>query len=232
LLSPGSITGPKLDRSTIRGTTTTNIHAALTPQRIDGQAVEFKLLVWSASTIENLDWGSRSCRACAYISAKKPSIRQGCSTLWDDEKSEQIIDAGKGGAVAVLAERAGAVGFEDIKGETAQAGEHAGIGADARAVFAEGDITAVVGSGLDLPMRAHRLSGAGGGERGIRDIEGGLGGKAQQPGPGIAGEDIALDPDDGGDVGVPVGVGQFVGGIEDADGAGFVAVATLVAAMG
>jgi hypothetical protein len=157
---------------------------------------------------------------------------QGCSTLRGDEKSEQIVDAGEGGAVAVLAERAGAVGLEDVEGETAQAGEHAGIGADARAVFAEGDIAAVVGGGLDPPMRAHRRSGAGGGERGIGDVEGGLGGIAQQPGPGIAGEDIALDPDDGGDVGVPVGVGQFVGGIEDADGAGFVAVATLVAALG
>jgi hypothetical protein len=81
-------------------------------------------------------------------------------------------------------------------------------------------------------VRAHRLSGAGGGERGIGDIEGGLGGVAQQSSLGIAGEDIALDPDDGGDVGVPVGVGEFVGGIEDADGAGFVAVATLVAALG
>jgi len=81
-------------------------------------------------------------------------------------------------------------------------------------------------------MRAHRRSGAGGGEWGIGDVEGSLGGVAQQPGPGIAGEDIALDPDDGGDVGVPVGAGEFVGGIEDADGAGFVAVATLVAALG
>ena len=108
---------------------------------------------------------------------------QGCSTLWDDEKSEQIVDAGEGGAVAVLAERAGAVGLEDVEGETAQAGEHAGIGADARAVFAEGDVAAVVGGGLDPPMRAHRLGGAGGGERGIRDVEGGLGGEAQQPGP-------------------------------------------------
>ena len=157
---------------------------------------------------------------------------QGCSTLWDNEKSKQIVDAGEGGAVAVLAERAGAVGLENVEGEAAQAGEHAGIGADARAVFAKGDIAAVMGGGLDPPMRAHRRSGAGGGERGIGDVESGLGGVAQQPGPGIAGEDIALDPDDGGDVGVPVGVGQFVGGIEDADGAGFVAVATLGAALG
>src|ERR1700758_793051 len=87
---------------------------------------------------------------------------------------ERTGEGSEGGAVAVLAERAGAVGLEDVEGETAQAGEHAGIGADARAVFAEGDIAAVVGGGLDPPMRAHRLSGAGGGERGIGDIEGGL----------------------------------------------------------
>src|ERR1700752_4892943 len=86
---------------------------------------------------------------------------QGCSMLWDDEKSEQIIDASEGGAVAVLAERAGAVGLENVEGETAQAGEHAGIGADARAVFAQGDVAAVVGGGLDPPMRAHRLGRAG-----------------------------------------------------------------------
>ena len=47
-----------------------------------------------------------------------------------------------------------------------------------------------------------------------------------------AGEDIALDTDDGGDVGMPVAVGEFVGGIEDGDGAAFVAVAAVVVAMG
>jgi hypothetical protein len=53
----------------------------------------------------------------------------------------------------------------------------------------------------------------------------------QQPGCGAAGEDLALDPDDGGDVAMPVGVGQRVGGIEDGDGAAFVAVAARVAAV-
>ena len=53
-------------------------------------------------------------------------------------------------------------------------------------------------------MRADGLGGAGGGERRVRDVEGGLGGVAQQPGRGAAGGDVALDPDDGGDVGVPV----------------------------
>ena len=55
---------------------------------------------------------------------------------------------------------------------------------------------------------------------------------AQQPGRGVAGIDAALDTDDGGDVRMPVGFGQLVGGIEDTDGTTFVAVATLVVAVG
>ena len=56
-------------------------------------------------------------------------------------------------------------------------------------------------------MRADGLGGAGGGERPVRDVERGFGGMSEQPGAGIASEDIALDADDGGDVGVPVGIG-------------------------
>jgi hypothetical protein len=55
---------------------------------------------------------------------------------------------------------------------------------------------------------------------------------AQQPGPGVAGEDIAFHPDDGGDVGMPVRIGELVERIEDGDGAAFVAVAALVVAVG
>jgi len=43
---------------------------------------------------------------------------------------------------------------------------------------------------------------------------------------------VALDLDDGGNMRVPVGVGQLVCGIEDGDGATFVAVAALVVAVG
>jgi hypothetical protein len=43
---------------------------------------------------------------------------------------------------------------------------------------------------------------------------------------------VTLDTNDGGDVGVPVSVGQCVGGIEYADGAAFVAVAAVVTAAG
>jgi hypothetical protein len=53
----------------------------------------------------------------------------------------------------------------------------------------------------------------------------------QQSGLGIAGEDAAFDTDDGDDMGMPVGVGQFVGGIEDGDGTAFVAVAAAVVAV-
>lgn len=55
---------------------------------------------------------------------------QDCSTLWINEV-DQAIDAGECGAVAVLTERAGWFSFEDVEGEGAQAGEHAGVGADA-----------------------------------------------------------------------------------------------------
>lgn len=54
---------------------------------------------------------------------------------------------------------------------------------------------------------------------------------AQQPGPGTAAEGLALDPDDGGDVRMPICIGQPVSGIEDGDGAAFVAVAARVAAV-
>ena len=68
-------------------------------------------------------------------------------------------------AVAVLTERVGLVGLEDVESEAAQAGEHAGVGADARAVLPQGDITAVVGGILDRPVRTDGLGGARGGHR-------------------------------------------------------------------
>jgi hypothetical protein len=134
--------------------------------------------------------------------------------------------------VAVLAEGVGAVRLEDVEGEAAQAGEHAGVGADARTVLAQGDIAAVVGGVLNPPMRADGLGGAGGSHRRVRDVEGRFAGMAQQPGFGVAGVDVALDPDDGGDMRMPVGVGQCVCGLENGDGAAFVAVAAFVMAVG
>ena len=156
---------------------------------------------------------------------------QGCPTLTNGGEGEQVLDACETGAVAVLAERVDLVRLENVEGEAAQTSEHVGVGADARAVLAQGDIAAVVGGILDRPVRADGLGSAGRTERRVRNVEGGLGGVAQQPGLGIAGVDVAFNPDDGGDVRMPVGIDQRVGGVEDGDGATFVAVAALVVAV-
>ncbi len=81
-------------------------------------------------------------------------------------------------------------------------------------------------------MGADGLGGAGSVGQLVGDIEGDLAGMAQQPGLAVADEHVALDADDGGDVIVPVGADKLVGGIEDRDGAGFVAVAAGIVALG
>ncbi len=80
-------------------------------------------------------------------------------------------------------------------------------------------------------MRADGLGGAAGRDRRVRDVEGDLGGPAQQPGAGVAGVDDTLGTDDGLGMGMPVAAVEFAGGIEDGDGAAFVAVASLVVAV-
>src|SRR3954453_14890998 len=47
-------------------------------------------------------------------------VGQGCSTLWDAEKVEEVIEAADGGAEAILGEGASAVGLEDVEGEAAE----------------------------------------------------------------------------------------------------------------
>ncbi len=43
--------------------------------------------------------------------------------------------------------------------------------------------------------------------------------------------DRALHLYDRGDVGMPIGVGEYVGRIEDSDDAGFIAIASMIAAL-
>ncbi len=54
----------------------------------------------------------------------------------------------------------------------------------------------------------------------------------QQAGFGVAGEDVALDPDDGADMTLPVGAGEPAGGFEGGDAAAFVTIAADVVAVG
>jgi hypothetical protein len=88
-----------------------------------------------------------------------------------------------------------------------------------------------VGDVLDFPVRADSFRSTGSGEGRVRDIEGGFSGIAQQSGFGAAGEDITLDPDDGGDVGIPIASGQLAGRIKDGDSAAFVSVTAAVVAV-
>ena len=142
------------------------------------------------------------------------------------------MEACEGSAVAVLVGCVRAIGVEDVEAEAADAGEHTWVGADAGAVFGESHISGVVGRGLDPPVAADGVGGAGSVERRVGDIEGGLAGMARQPGLAVAGKHLALDADDGGDVRMPVGSGKLVGGIEDGDAAALVAVAAGIVAMG
>ena len=81
-------------------------------------------------------------------------------------------------------------------------------------------------------MRADDAGGLRGGDFEVCDVEGGFVGVLQQPCRGTSGEDVAFDPDDAGDMGAPLGSAQRVGGIEHADGASLVTVASGGASSG
>src|SRR5215218_10417670 len=125
-----------------------------------------------------------------WVETHAPLAHQGCSTLWNAEEVEEAMEAADGGAEAVLGERASAVGLEDVEGEAAAPCEDAGVDADARAILAHGDVTAVVGGVLDLPVISDGDGSAGGGEGGAGEVEGGLGGAAPEAGADAAGEDV------------------------------------------
>jgi len=61
-------------------------------------------------------------------------------------------------------------------------------------------------------------------------MERGLGGAPPEAGAGAAGEDVALDTDDGAEEVGPFDVGEGVGGVEDADAALLLPVAPAIAA--
>src|SRR5215211_7222328 len=92
---------------------------------------------------------------------------------------------------------------EDVEGKAAEAGEEAGIAADAGAILAHGDVAAVVRGVLDRPMVSDGGGGANGGDRGGGEVQGGFGGALPEAGAGATGEDIALDADHGAGEGRP-----------------------------
>ena len=64
--------------------------------------------------------------------------------LWRSNEAEQVVNTSESGTIAVLANGTSLVGLEDVKGEATQARKHAGVGANAGMVFAEGDIATVM----------------------------------------------------------------------------------------
>jgi hypothetical protein len=80
-------------------------------------------------------------------------------------------------------------------------------------------------------MGADCLGCTDGRERFVGDVECGFRGAAHQAGLGAAGVDDTLDPEDGSDMILPVGVVEFFGRVEGSDSATFVATAAGVTAM-
>jgi hypothetical protein len=76
------------------------------------------------------------------------------------------------------------------------------------------------------------LGGARGGDWGVGDVGSGFGGAVQQACAAVAGKDLALDADDGGEVMPPVGIEQRACWLKDGDAPALVAVSTLVSAAG
>ncbi len=69
-------------------------------------------------------------------------------------------------------------------------------------------------------------------QRGVGEIDGGFGGMAPFAAGGTEGENVALDSDDGLDVILPVGAGEFVSRFEDRDGAPFDSVSAFTDTAG
>jgi hypothetical protein len=116
---------------------------------------------------------------------------------------------------------------QDIGGEAAQAGEDAGVCADARLVFVEGNIAEMVVAVFDAPVVADSLACPVGIDGLAGQIEAGFAGSFPQSGRGVESQNAPLDADDGGDQATPVGAGDDVAGVKDGDGARFVAVAAI-----
>ena len=79
-------------------------------------------------------------------------------------------------------------------------------------------------------MRSDGFGGARGDDLGVGDVEGGFSGVVPLPGAAVAGEDLALDTDNGGEVRAPVCIEQGADWLKDGDDTALVAVSALVAA--
>ena len=100
--------------------------------------------------------------------------RQGCSTLFIVVHISQGFEASEGGGVAILGDGVGLIEPQDVIGEASQSGEDARVAADARGIFAEGDIAGVVLLVFNAPVFAHGFGGLAGTDGAIGQVESGF----------------------------------------------------------
>src|ERR1700690_3029730 len=99
---------------------------------------------------------------------------QGCSTLFVVVHIAQGFEASEGSGVAILGDGVGLIEPQDIISEAAQSGEDARVAADARGIFAEGDVAGVVLFVFDTPMFANGIGGLAGTDGAIGQVERGF----------------------------------------------------------
>src|SRR6266849_8024966 len=85
--------------------------------------------------------------------------RQGCSTLFVVVHIAQEFETAERGGVAILGDGVRLVEPQDIVSEAAQSGEDARVAADARGIFAEGNVARVVLFVFDTPVFANGVGG-------------------------------------------------------------------------
>jgi transposase len=99
---------------------------------------------------------------------------QGCSTLFVVVHIAQGFEASEGSGVAILGDGVGLIEPQDIISEAPQSGEDARVAADARGIFAEGDVAGVVLFVFDTPMFANGIGGLAGTDGAIGQVERGF----------------------------------------------------------
>lgn len=98
-------------------------------------------------------------------------MSQGCSTLFEVFHVVKGFDSAESGGVSILSDGVGLIEAKDVEGEAAQSGEDPRGTADARSVFAEGDVASVVLLVFNAPVFANGIGGLAGKDGAIRQIE-------------------------------------------------------------
>src|SRR5262249_29553942 len=87
----------------------------------------------------------------------------------------QGFGASEGSGVAILGDGVGLIEPQDIISEAAQSGENAWVAADARGIFAGGDVAGVVRFVFDTPMFPNGVGGLAGRGGGGAGADGAMG---------------------------------------------------------